>query len=455
MPELPTLKNVRVNVVGWLRAHTCQADGLLAAALLLSAPQVLWFGAASGPTRAAFAVVTVVLAATVLVRRRYPVAAFGVAAAIEAAQVTFGMQYAEAAPAFALRSTDADFAILVLLYTVAAHRPRRVSITVLMVCLLGSAVAITRWPPAHGAHAGDEVLRAAAWLGGVTLAAWVLGDSVAYRYQRTRYAVIEARAAQMEAERDAQERIAAAAERARELQERRAAVVDQSAARRRRIERDLHDGTQVRLAALAMMLGEIKENLQLAKGAADDDGHVRMLVSAAHRNAKEMLAELRDLARGIHPPVLDRGLAAALGSLADTVALPVEVDVRACERPSAAVEAIAYFCAAELLANMTKHSGASRGAISVIGSGGKVLMNVTDDGGGGAWLAPAAGSPGSANACRRSTGTSASTARPAVRPASRSSCPGGRDGAPPAHRDRRGRRDHARRPDPDPHPARP
>lgn len=92
--------------------------------------------------------------------------------------------------------------------------------------------------------------------------------------------------------------------------------------------------------------------------------------------------------------MLDRGLAAALGALADTAALPVELDVRTCERPSAAIEAIAYFCAAELLANMTKHSGAGQGSISVSDGGGRVLMTVTDDGGGGAWAAPGGGLAG-------------------------------------------------------------
>ena len=386
-------KTVPVNVVGWVRGHPRLGDGLLAAVLLgFSVPQ-LTFGAAGAPARAAFAAVAVVLAATVIPRRRYPVAAFGVAVAIGAAQVACGVQYGAAAPVFSLQPVIADVAILVLLYTLAAYRSRPVSIAALMVCLLGSAVAIARWSPTHGARAGEAVLGAAAALGGVTLAAWVLGDSVAYRYRRARYAVMEARAARLETERDAQARIAAAADRARELQERRTVAVDQSAARLRRIERDLHDGTQVRLAALAMVLGEVKENLEQAHGA-DDDGHVRSLVSAAHQNAKEALAELRDLARGIHPPVLDRGLAAALGALADTVSLPVQVDVRTRRRPSAAIEAIAYFCAAELLANMTKHSGASRGAISVSDDGGRVLMTVRDDGSGGAWLAPGGGLAG-------------------------------------------------------------
>jgi signal transduction histidine kinase len=381
-------------VATWLRGHPREADGLLAAVLLALAIGQVAAGSGSVLERGVFLAVTVVLAATVALRRRYPVAGFGVAAAIEVAQIAFGVQYGARPPFFPLQPTNADVAILVLLYTLAAYRPRRVSIAGLLVCLLGSALAIARWAPAHHAYAGSAVLTAAAGLVGVTLAAWVLGDSVAYRYRRAYYAVVEARAARLEAERDAQARIAAAAERARELQERRARAVDQSAARLRRIERDLHDGAQVRLAALAMVLGEVTENLAHADGGADDDGQIRMLISAAHRNAVETLAELRDLARGIHPPALDRGLAPALGSLADTVAIPVDVSVRTCERPSAAIEAIAYFCAAELLANITKHSGASRAAISVGDDQGRILITVTDNGSGGARLAPGGGLAG-------------------------------------------------------------
>ena len=385
---------------GWLRGHPWHADGLLAAALLaFSLPQVAagappgaWIGAAV--MQANFAVVTVVLAGTVIARRRYPVAAFAVAALIGAAQIAFGVQPGVPGPFFPLQPTNADVAILVLLYTLAAYRPRPVSIAGLMLCLVGSAVAIGRWSPAHHAYAGGAVLVAAAGMGGVTVAAWVLGDSVAHRYRRAYYEVVEARAAQMEAERDAQARIAAAAERARELQEKRARAVDHSAARLRQIERDLHDGAQVRLAALAMVLGEVRENLEHADDGADGDGHLRKLMGAAHRNAVETLAELRDLARGIHPPALDRGLAPALGSLADTVSIPVEVTVRAGERPSAAIETIAYFCAAELLANITKHSGATRAAICISDGDGRMLMRVTDNGGGGARLAPGGGLEG-------------------------------------------------------------
>ena len=377
-------------VSAWTRDHPWQADGLLAAALLVfSAPQ-LAAGQASAAMRAAFVVVTVLLAGSVVARRRYPVAAFAVAAVIAAAQIVLGVQNGSQAQVFALQPTNADLAILVLLYTLAAYRPRPVSIAGLIVCLLGSAVAITRWSPAHGPHPSDALFGAVAGLGGLTLAAWVLGDSVAYRYRRAYYASLEDRAARLEAERDAQARIAAAAERARELQERRGRAVDESAARLRRIERDLHDGAQVRLAALAMTLGEIKENLEQSSG----DDRTLALVGAAHQNAKDTLAELRDLARGIHPPVLDRGLGPALGILAGSSAIPVRLTVALTERPSPAIEAMAYFCAAELLANATKHSGASRVTVSVREQDSGLALSVTDDGDGGARLIPGGGLAG-------------------------------------------------------------
>ena len=373
----------------WLRNHPWQADGLLAAALLAVSVSQIAAGQTGAASRAAFVVVTVLLAATVLARRRYPVAAFGVAAVIGAAQIAFGVQTGGSAQVFALQPTNADAAILILLYTLAAYRPRPVSISGLVICLLGSAVAIARWSPAHGAHPAGALFAAAAGLGGVTLTAWVLGDSVAYRYRRVYYASLEERAARAEAERDAQARIAAAAERARELQDRRARAVDESAARLRRIERDLHDGAQVRLAALAMTLGEIKENLEQA-----GDDRTLALAGAAHQNAKDTLAELRDLARGIHPPVLDRGLGPALGILAGTSAIPVALTVAVTERPSPAIEAMAYFCTAELLANVTKHSGARHVTISVAEPGSGLTLTVTDDGDGGARLVPGGGLAG-------------------------------------------------------------
>jgi signal transduction histidine kinase len=213
---------------------------------------------------------------------------------------------------------------------------------------------------------------------------------VAYRYRRARFAALEDRAARLEAERDAQARIAAAAERERELMQRRARVVEGAEARLRGIERDLHDGAQVRLAALAMALGEIKENLEHAA----DPERTISLAAAAHRNAKETLAELRDLARGIHPAVLDRGLATALAVLAETSAVPVGLATDLGSQPSPAIETIAYFCAAELLANVAKHSGAGRADISVSDKSGRLVMSVTDDGAGQARLKPGGGLAG-------------------------------------------------------------
>jgi signal transduction histidine kinase len=379
-------------VVAWLRAHPWQADTLLAVVLfLLSAQQN-----PAGPTRVRVEVVAVaaLLAATVIPRRRYPVAAFAAAAVIGAGQVVFGLQYGNPAPVVALEPRATDVAIAVLLYTLAAHAPRRISIAGLVLCLLGMAVAVARWSPAHGPDSGGAVFGAVAGLGGAALTAWVLGDSVAYRYRRAHYAALEERAARLEAERDAQAKIAAAAERASELQDRRAHAVDESAARLRRIERDLHDGAQVRLTALALTLGEIKENLDAPDGGADDADRVRTLIGAAHRNAKETLAELRDLARGIHPPVLDRGLRAALSVLAEASPIPVRINADAAPRPSPAIEAIAYFCAAELLANAAKHSAAGQVTIDLADRRGNLMMTVTDDGAGGASLVPGGGLAG-------------------------------------------------------------
>jgi signal transduction histidine kinase len=179
-------------------------------------------------------------------------------------------------------------------------------------------------------------------------------------------------------------------ERVRDLEQTRAYAVADSAAMLRRIERDLHDGAQARLVALAMNLGAAKEHLDETGG----DPRSRQLVGDAHRTAKEALTELRDLARGIHPPVLDAGLDAALATLAVTG--PVPVDLRVCMpgRPSAPVETIAYFCVAELLTNVAKHSGARRAAVDVERDGDVLRIRVTDQGRGGATARPGGGLAG-------------------------------------------------------------
>jgi signal transduction histidine kinase len=173
------------------------------------------------------------------------------------------------------------------------------------------------------------------------------------------------------------------AQRVHDLELSRALAVDDSAALLRRLERNLHDGAQIRLATLAMNLGMARTKLG-DHGDVPDAAAARELVDAALRGAKDALGELRSLARGIHPPVLDNGLADALASLAADSAIPVELDVGIPVRPTPAIEAIAYFCAAELLANTAKHSFANAIAIRAAGQRDVLLLSVADDGTGGA-----------------------------------------------------------------------
>ncbi|WP_051753451.1 sensor histidine kinase [Streptosporangium amethystogenes] len=157
----------------------------------------------------------------------------------------------------------------------------------------------------------------------------------------------------------------------------------------RRIERDLHDGPQARLVALAMVLGMAREEL----AASSRDGgfqQARDLLDLAHRDVKEVLAELRLLIHGIYPPVLDQGLEVALGTLVTRFTLPVDLP----RRPPAAVEAIVYFCVAELLANVVRHSGAHRAIVEVRDHGDLLRLHVGDDGTGGASMGAGTGLPG-------------------------------------------------------------
>ncbi|MFD9222418.1 sensor histidine kinase [Streptomyces sp. NPDC060064] len=164
-----------------------------------------------------------------------------------------------------------------------------------------------------------------------------------------------------------------------ELESDRGVVVDTAAADLRRIERDLHDGAQARLVALAMDLGLAKEKLL-----EDPDAAARM-VDEAHGEVKVALQELRDLARGIHPAVLtDRGLDAALSSVASRCTVPVSVEVDLPARPAPAIEGIAYFTVSELLQNVSKHAQAGRATVDVWRSQDRLMLQVTDDGRGGA-----------------------------------------------------------------------
>src|ERR1700734_4289049 len=190
--------------------------------------------------------------------------------------------------------------------------------------------------------------------------------------------------------------------RVRELEQTRAQAVDDSAARLRQIERDLHDGAQAQMVAVTMKLGLAMKKLgRMVDGTGQTDlDRVLELVAAAHRGAKEAVTELRDLARGIHPPVLDHGLGAALTTVAARSDLPVELILDLPERPSAAIETIAYFCAAELLANVVKHSDARHATLEAVHAPGLLRVRVTDDGSGGARVEARGGLAGLAERVR-------------------------------------------------------
>ncbi|MET9433007.1 sensor domain-containing protein [Streptomyces sp. NPDC006551] len=166
-----------------------------------------------------------------------------------------------------------------------------------------------------------------------------------------------------------------------ELESDRGVVVDTAAADLRRIERDLHDGAQARLVALAMGLGLAKEKLL------EDPEAAAAMVDEAHGEVKLALQELRDLARGIHPAVLtDRGLDAALSAVAARCTVPVKVTVDLDRRPAEAIEGIAYFTVSELLQNVSKHARARSASVEVWRRDDRLLLQVRDDGRGGARL---------------------------------------------------------------------
>lgn len=181
-----------------------------------------------------------------------------------------------------------------------------------------------------------------------------------------------------------------------ELERARADVVDDSAATLRRVERDLHDGTQARLIAVAMTLARAEEQL------ADPDkaDRARQLVSDALANTKDTLTELRDLVRGIRPPALDLGLVPAVQTLVARNPIPVELVDDVTVRPSMGVETLAYFCVAELLANVSRHSGATQATVRLHSDTEELRITVADNGSGGVEPANGSGLTGLADRLR-------------------------------------------------------
>ncbi|MFF9340600.1 sensor histidine kinase [Streptomyces sp. NPDC014773] len=175
---------------------------------------------------------------------------------------------------------------------------------------------------------------------------------------------------------------APAQRRVRELETARAGLLAENADRLHRLERDLHDGTQARLVALAITLSLTDD--ALAPAAGPDLARSRALVERARNQTDVTLAELRGLTRGIRPVALDGGLAQALPGLTATSPVPVAVRLDLREDVDPAVERAVYFCAAELLTNVAKHSGARSAELLASASGGRVRLVVRDDGRGGA-----------------------------------------------------------------------
>jgi signal transduction histidine kinase len=226
------------------------------------------------------------------------------------------------------------------------------------------------WAVPEGVQIGVVTIHSIGWMfvfaalagpPACVLGAWMLRGS----------AWVQAMLAQVLLEGREEERIA-------ELQVSRAGAVDAAAVELRRIERDLHDGAQARLVALAMEIGMAREQIER-----DPEAAAQML-AGAHEDAKTALAELRDLARGIHPAILtDRGLDAAVSALAARCPVPCTVAIDVPDRLPAAIESAAYFTIAEALANVAKHSGASRCEISGRIEDGMLVVKVHDDGVGG------------------------------------------------------------------------
>jgi signal transduction histidine kinase len=191
------------------------------------------------------------------------------------------------------------------------------------------------------------------------------------------------------------------------LTQTRAGVVDAADAERRRLERDLHDGTQQRLVSLAMNLG-------MARAQAATTEEARQAIAEAHEEAKAALAELRDLIRGLHPAVLeDRGLDAALSGVVARMPIPVRLSVDlASRRPPAVIEAVAYFVVSEGLANIAKHAQASQAEVVVQRAGDRLHVIIADDGVGGADPARGTGLTGLARRASSVDGTFEITSPP-------------------------------------------
>jgi signal transduction histidine kinase len=233
-------------------------------------------------------------------------------------------------------------------------------------CLLVGVGLVALSVVDHKPAAGDRIAMAAAGAGAVFAAPWLARGAASLDLVLARTLLQPSTADTL-------------ARRVESLSTSRAGAIDAADAERRRIERNLHDGTQQRLVSLAMNLGMTRAALHDARP------EVRQAVADAHEEAKRALAELRDFIRGLHPAVLDElGLDAALSGIAARSPVPVRLTVDLRRRPPAAVEAVAYFVVSEALTNVARHAAATRVDVVVRQQPGGLFLSFTDDGRGGA-----------------------------------------------------------------------
>ena len=296
--------------------------------------------------------ITAMLAGAVVVRRRVPAAAFSVAAVGGLWEVV------------ATNPSGSDVALLILLYTVAAYRPRQLSILALVTCLVGGAVALLLKQPAPvGGPILDRVLGGGALFGGTSLLAWVLGDSM--RYRRGYYAALEDRAARLEAERDAQAKVAAAAERAR-------------------IARELHDVIAHHVSVMVVQADGASYAL------AADPKTAQTALAAISSTGRQALTEMRRLLGVLRTagdqaalaPVPGLGELRELLDQARAAGLAVTYTLTGAPRelPEGA-ELAAYRVVQESLTNTRKHGGlAASAAVTLRYEPDGLTVEVTDDG---------------------------------------------------------------------------
>ncbi|MGH3212058.1 MAG: histidine kinase [Trebonia sp.] len=255
-----------------------------------------------------------------------------------------------------------------------------------VVCTLASAIWWANHQSGQSPHHGLFIVMTFVGVIGLFAAPWLTSGVRTLDIRAARALLGPSRADELE-------------HRVEQLTETRAGVVDAADAERRRLERDLHDGTQQRLVSLAINLG-------MARAQADTADEAKLAIAEAHEEAKAALAELRDLIRGLHPAVLeDRGLDAALSGIAARMPIPVRLTVDLPRRPAPVIEAVAYFVVSEGLANIVKHSQATEAAIFVQRAGDRLHVIVTDDGVGGADPAQGTGLVGLARRAASVDGT--------------------------------------------------